>query len=86
MINSDTNNDVTENSYIERDCMKLNDCEYYRMLLSHQIAGLSKEQVGREIERNLCKFEENDPKEEGNNYHIFRINSIVFMDFIYNVL
>ena len=75
-ISSETNNDVTVNSYIERDCLKLNDCEYYRMLLSYRIAGLRKEHVGREIEGNLCKFDENDKKEEGNNYCIPRAKVI----------
>ena len=48
-------------SNVERGCMSLNECDYYRMLLSNNIAGLSKEAIRNEIEEHTCNLPKVNP-------------------------
>lgn len=58
--NSKVNKRDINKSNVERGCMQLNECDYYRMLLSNNIAGLSKEAIRNEIEEHTCKLPEDN--------------------------
>ena len=57
---SSVNERDVKKSNVERGCMPLNECDYYRMILSNNIAGLSKEAIGNEIEKHTCKLPEDN--------------------------
>ena len=60
-LDAKTNEYNVKKSNVERGCMPLNECDYYRMLLSNNIAGLSKEAIRNEIEEHTCKLPEGNP-------------------------
>ena len=55
---------------VQRGCLPLNECDYYRMLLGNNIAGLSKEAIKNEIEQHTCDIHEENQK---GNFIIFYI-------------